>query len=171
MQSKLNEANAATLVVQSQLDKAKADSAQVQSQFELLKSASAQLQSELAQAKAGSDDLQSKLDQAKAGSSALQAQLAGAQAEVSRLRPLAEKPRPMPIATLVEKSGGSYSLNIKNQFLEPLRVDVTISRGGVGHPQSDLIEGGGSIDLEKLARGDSVQIANPDFDTVKLIVK
>jgi len=103
----------------------------------------------------------------------LQDQLAKAQADVARLRPLAERARHMPITTSIEKlhGGKSFTLTVKNEYLQPLHVDIVISRGGTKHPQANVIEGGGSLTLEKLAGGDILEISNPDFDTVKFTVK
>jgi septal ring factor EnvC (AmiA/AmiB activator) len=170
--TQLDQANSGLAQLRTQLDQSNAGSTQIQSQLDQAKAAAADLQSQLDQAKSGGSQLQSQLDQAKSGSADLQAQLAKAQDEVSRLQPLAARSRPMPITTSITKShGNSFRLNIKNLYLQPMKIQVTITRAGRAHPQTNLIEAGGSIDLDKLAAGDVVEIAHPDYDTARLTIK
>jgi predicted nuclease with TOPRIM domain len=183
LQSQLDKAKSRQADMQSRLDnaanEAKARSADLQSQLDKAKSQLSDLQAKLNQANDGSSRLQSQLDRAVSQSMDLQSRLQKAEGEVARLQPLALKARHMPVTTSFDRShwGGSFPmqnsfmLNIVSRSSQPLKVNITIAGPEKTRTQSNVIEVGTTLKVERLAAGDKVVIVSEGFDPVSLTVQ
>jgi multidrug efflux pump subunit AcrA (membrane-fusion protein) len=173
LQSQVDQAKSASADLQTQLDKAKAQTADVQAQLDKSKAQSADLQSQLAQATAGSRQLLTQLDQAKIQSMDMQQRLQKAEADVAQLQPMLLKTRQMPVTTSFEKEhwGRGVTLHVNNLNQQPLSVNITISSQGKTRSQSNVIGAAATLNVEKLATGDTVDIASDGYDTTHLTVQ
>ena len=79
----------------------------------------------------------------------------------------------MPVTTSFEKihGGRSFTLHISNLYLQPLSVDISITGPEKTRSQSNVIGGGGTLAVEKLAAGENVVIASDGYDPVNLTVQ
>jgi septal ring factor EnvC (AmiA/AmiB activator) len=172
LQAQLDQAKEATNLQQGQIDKAKADAADLQSRLDKAKAQSADLQGQVNQANAGSAQLVTQLDQAKIQSMDLQTRLQKAESDITQLQPLLLRARHLPVTTSFEKHGDrAYTLHVKNLYLQPMSVDITISGTGETRNQSNVIGGGGTLNVDKLAAGDNVVIASDGYDSVNITVQ
>jgi uncharacterized phage infection (PIP) family protein YhgE len=173
LQSQMALGKDALTQVQSQLDKAKAQSADLQVQQDSAKAQSAGLQTQLNQATSGSDQLLTQLDQAKILSLDLESRLQTAERDITELQPLLLKARHMPVTTSFEKlhGSGSFTLHINNLYLQPVNVDITTNGTDKTRSQSSIIGGGATLNVDKLAAGESIVIASAGFDPVNLTVQ
>jgi len=173
LQSQVDQSKNASADLQSQVDKAKSQLADLQSQVDKAKAQSADVQSELDQANSQSAQRLTQLDQAKSQAMDLQSQLNNAQSDIAALRPLAARARHMPVSTSIDKSfwSSSYTLHVTNSYPQPISVNITVSGTGKPRSQSNVIAGGGSIDVEKLSAGDKVVITGDGYDPVNVGVQ
>ncbi len=196
LQSQLDKDKAQLAALQSQLDQDKAqltDVSSLQSELAASKAQTADLQSEVAKAKAqtvdlqiqlrrandGSSQLLTQLDEAKSHSMDLQARFDREDSALTRLQPLIEKARHMPVATAFEKSSWSsafsmnpvYRLRIDSRSPDSLGVFITIVQGVGTRSQSGTIASGGLLTVDKLRVGDKVTIDSEGFDPVNLTVQ
>ncbi len=171
LQAQLDQAKQGTGQLQAQLDKSKADTADLQTKLNNSKAQVADLQGQLNQANAGSAQMVSQLDQAKIQTMDLQARLQKAESDLSQLQPLLLRARHIPLTTSVEKTHGSFTLHIKNLYLQPLSVDISITGPEKTRSQTNVIGGGGTLDVDKLNAGDNVVVASDGYDPVNLVVK
>jgi septal ring factor EnvC (AmiA/AmiB activator) len=171
LQAQLDQAKPALADMQSQLDKSKTQTADVQAQLDKSKAQSADLQNQLGQATAGSTQLLTQLDQSKIQSMDLQARLQKAEADIAQLQPMLLKTRHMPVTTSFEKEhwGKGITLHVNNLNQQPLAVEITIdSKGNPPRSQSNVIGAAGTLNVDKLAGGDSVVVASDGYDTLNL---
>jgi len=85
----------------------------------------------------------------------------------------------MPVTTSFESSSwgssfsthNGYTLRINNLNPQPLKVDVTVTGAGKTRTQSNIIEVGATVNVEKLASGESVVIASEGYNPVHLTVQ
>ena len=182
LQSQIDKAKGQLADLQSQVEKAKAEkaeSAKLQAQLDQAKAQSADLQGQLTQAAAGSSQAAAQLVQAKSQVSDLQSRLQKAQSDLAKLQPLVLKVRHMPVTTSFDANtwgssfGGhsGFTLRINNLSPQPLTVDTTVTGPGTPRSQSNVIEVGATLKVEKLAAGDNVVITSEGFDPVNLTVK
>ena len=131
-QSLLQLSKDASTQLQSQLDSEKTRSTALQSQVDKDKAQLADMQTQINLANSGSSQLIRQLDQAKIQSMDLQARLQTAENDVAQLQPLLLKARHMPVTTSFEKvhGGRRFTLQIKNLYLQPLNVTVTVTGSG-----------------------------------------
>jgi uncharacterized protein YhaN len=178
LQSQVDQLRSASEQHQLRLDEARAQSADLQAQLDRARVQSTDLQGKLGQAVSRSTQLLAQLDEAKARSTDLQAQLQKARSDIDQLQPVVEKARHMPIKTSFEAVHGgpfsiggsahSFTLHVNNLYLEPLSVNVTISNAAGNRSHSSIIGAGATLNIEKLAAGDSVVIASEGYDSVSV---
>ena len=114
--------------------------------------------------------LAAQLDQAKIQSMDLQSRLQKAEGEIAELQPLLLKARHMPVTTSLEKvhGGRSFTLHINNLNVQPLSVNVSITGPDKARSQTNIIGASATLNVEKLAPGETVVIASDGFDPVTL---
>ncbi len=171
LQAQLDQTKQGTTQLQAQLDKSKADFADLQTKLNSSKAQAVDLQGQLSQANAGSAQMVTQLDQAKIQTMDLQARLQKAEADLSQLQPLLLRARHIPLTTSMEKTHGSFTLHIKNLYLQPLGVDISISGPEKTRSQTNVIGGGGMLDVDKLNAGENVVVASDGYDPLNLTVK
>jgi hypothetical protein len=173
LQSQVEQSKNTAADLQSQVDKAKAQLADLQSQLDKAKQQSADVQSELDQANTQSAERLTQLDQAKSQAMDLQSQLNNAQSDIAALRPLAVRARHMPISTSLDKSfwSSSFTLHISNSYPQPISVNISVTGPGKPRSQSNVIAGGGTLDVEKLSAGEKVVITADGYDPVNVAVQ
>jgi uncharacterized phage infection (PIP) family protein YhgE len=169
-QSQLDQSKDSLSQAQAQLDKAKAMAVDQQAQIDKSKAQAADLQSQLSQATAGSTQLLSQLDQAKIQSMDLQSRLQKAESDIAQLQPMLLKAGHMPVTTSFEKErwGHGVTLHVNNLNQQPLTVNITITSQGNTRRQSNVIGAGATLNVEKLAAGDTVLIASDGYESVSL---
>jgi hypothetical protein len=101
-----------------------------------------------------------------------------AEGEITRLQPLVQRARRLPVTTSFERVSGSafefvsgahtLTLHINNPFPQPLSVVVTVANAAKTTSQAVTIAGGSTLNVEKLAEGDKVLIASEGYDPVNL---
>jgi len=170
LQVQLDKSKAQQTEIQAQLDRSKAQSTDLQAQLDKAKVQSADLQAQLNQATSGSSQLLTQLDQAKIQSMDLQSRLQKAEGEIAELQPLLLKARHMPVTTSLEKvhGGRSFTLHINNLNVQPLSVNVSITGPDKARSQTNIIGASATLNVEKLAPGETVVIASDGFDPVTL---
>jgi DNA repair exonuclease SbcCD ATPase subunit len=178
LQSQVDQLKGASEQHQLKLDEARAQSAELQAQLDRVKVQLGVLQAQLSQAASRSSQLLAQLDQEKARSLDLQSQLQKTKGDIAQLQPVVEKARHMPIKTSFEKILGgpfeivsaarSLTLHVNNLYLEPLSVDIAITSAGNTRSLSRTIEAGATLNIEKLADGDTVVISSEGYDPVSL---
>ncbi len=173
LQSQVDQAKSASADLQTQLDKAKAQTADVQAQLDKSKAQSADLQNQLTQATAGSTQLLTQLDQAKIQSMDMQQRLQKAESDIAQLQPMLLKTRHMPVTTTLEKEHWAHgvTLHVNNLNQQPLSVNITISSQGKNRSQSNVIGAAASLNVDKLAGGDTVDIASDGYDSMHLTIQ
>jgi hypothetical protein len=109
----------------------------------------------------------------------LQSKLQKAESDLAKVQPLVLKARNMPVTTSFESSqwGSSFSthsgftLRINNLNPQPLKVDITVTGAGKTRTQSNTVAVGATVNVEKLAAGESVVIASEGYNPVRLTVQ
>jgi multidrug efflux pump subunit AcrA (membrane-fusion protein) len=173
--------------LQSQLDRAKALAAGLQAQLNRDQSQQADLQVQLAQAKAlasgrqtqfdrlsqESASLRAQLDQVRSQGAETQAQLAKAQADLTRVHPLVVESRQLHLSTAFEKSfwDQRFTLHISNTGTDALNLRITISGPDKTRAQMAVLEGGASLNIERLPAGENVVIASDGFEPLNLVAR
>lgn len=171
LQAQLDQTKQSTGQMSAQLDKSKADYADLQTKLNSSKAQAADLQNQVTQANSGSAQLVTQLDQAKIQNMDLQTKLQKAENDLTQLQPLLLRARHIPLTTSLDKHGGSYVLHVKNLYLEPISVDVSISGPEKTRSQTNVIGGGESLAIDKLALGDNVVVSSDGYDPINLTVK
>ncbi len=187
-----------TTALQQQLDAAKAQSDDQQKQLKSLQTQKTDLQAQLTKSQASEADLSSQLDKSKQLVASLQTnvgraidsaarsqkQLDAANAHAADLQTMldkamndAEKPgtaavevRPLPMAVSFEKAlwGGKYTLHLRNQSSELLRINVSVDSGAVS---ASTVQAGTMFDVSNLKEGSSVVVSSNGFASIVLTVK
>jgi peptidoglycan hydrolase CwlO-like protein len=170
LQTQLDKAKATGGDLQAQVDRDKAQQADLQAQLNKSQAQGADLQGQLNQATAGSRQLLTQLDQANIQSLDLRSRLQKAESDLAQLQPLLLKTRHLPVTTALERGQGGYVLHVNNLYLQPLSVNVTSSGPGGTRSQSNVIGGGATLNVDKLAAGDQVVVASEGYDPVKVPV-
>jgi hypothetical protein len=131
------------------------------------------MQTQINLANSGSSQLICQLDLAKIQSMDLQARLQTAENDVAQLQPMLLKARHMPVTTSFEKAHGGrrFTLQIKNLYLQPLNVTVTVNGSGKNRSQSNTIGGGGTLSVTELSAGEKIVVASEGYDPVNLTVQ
>ena len=101
----------------------------------------------------------------------LRGRLQKAESDLAQLQPLLLKARHLPITTSLEQAGGGFTLHVANLNLQPLSVAVTTTGSGRSRSQSTVIGGGATLNVAKLAAGDTVVIASEGYDPVSVAVQ
>jgi len=173
LQTKVDQSKDALAQLQAQVDRDKTQSADLQAQLDKAKAQSADLQAQVSQATAGSAQLLTQLDQAKIQSLDLQTRLQTAESDIAQLQPLLMKARHMPVTTSFENvhGGRGFTLKIMNLYPQPLTVNITIEGAQKSRSQSNVIAGGATLNVDKLAAGEKVVIASEGCDPVNLTVQ
>lgn len=171
LQARLDQTKQSTGQMSSQLDKSKADLADLQTKLTSSRAQAADLQTQVTQANAGSAQLVTQLDQQKIQNMDLQAKLQKAENDLTQLQPLLLRARHIPLTTSLDKHGGSYTLHIRNLYLEPISVDISISGPEKTRSQTNVIGGGESLAVDKLALGENVVVSSDGYDPINLTVK
>ncbi|HEY1763618.1 MAG TPA: hypothetical protein VGF85_01765 [Opitutaceae bacterium] len=171
LQAQLDQAKQSTGQMSAQFDKSKADMADLQTKLNSSKAQAADLQTQVTQANSGAAQLVTQLDQSKIQNMDLQTRLQKAENDLNQLQPLLLRARHIPLTTSLEKHGGSYTLRIKNLYLEPISVDVSISGPEKTRSQTNVIGGGEALAVDKLALGDTVVVSSDGYDPINLTVK
>ena len=168
LQTQLERAKASSSQTLSQLDNAKAQSVDLQSQLDKSKAQAAEFESQSKQASAGSYQLLSQINQDKIQVNDLQTRLQKAESDIAQLQPLLLKARHMPITTSFEHSheAGDFTLHIKNLYLQPTSVHLTIAGNGRSRSQSNVIGSGGTLDVGRIPAGDAVTISSEGYDPI-----
>jgi hypothetical protein len=166
--------------LQSQLDQAKAQSAGLQAELATERSHRKDLQPELDEAKAEvsrarteSSSLQAQLDQARSQAADAQAQLAKAQRVLTQVHPLIVEARKLPLNTTFEKSfwDQGFTLHINNTGTPSLNLRITISGQDRTRAQMTVLEGGATVNIERLPPGEKVAISSDGFDPINLTAR
>jgi uncharacterized phage infection (PIP) family protein YhgE len=171
LQAQLDQAKQSTGQLTAQLDKSKAETADLQTKLNSSRAQTADLQNQLNQANSGSAQLVSQLDQAKIQTMDLQARLQKAESDLSQLQPLLLRARHIPLTTSIDKHAGSYILHIRNLYLQPLSVDISISGPDKTRSQTNVIGGGETLNVDKLAAGENVVVSSDGYDPINLTIK
>jgi hypothetical protein len=79
----------------------------------------------------------------------------------------------MPVTTSFQKvhGGRRFILQIKNLYLQPLTVTVTVTGPGKNRSQSNIIGGGGTLNVAELSAGEKIVVASEGYDPVNLTVQ
>jgi septal ring factor EnvC (AmiA/AmiB activator) len=172
LQSQLDQSKSAATDLQSQLDKSRTQTADVQAQLDKSEAQSADLQNQLGQASAGSTQLLTQLDQAKIQSMDMQQRLQKAESDIAQLQPMLLKTRHMPVTTSFDKEhwGHGVTLHVNNLDQQPLSVSLAINSQGKTRSQSNVIGAAATLNVEKLATGDTVDITSDGYDPAHLTV-
>jgi len=181
LRSQLVKAAAQAADLQAQLDGAKTRLSGLQSQAESATSRAAELEAQLAGAASRATQLQTQLDQETARGSDLQARLKKAEADIAGLQPLVRRGRRLPITTSVERDQGSLlgwaggrgslTLHIVNPFPESLPVAITVNGPDTNRSVTGSIAGASTLNIEKLAGGQTVVISSEGYDPVTVAIK
>jgi myosin heavy subunit len=194
----LDTANTKATALQQQLDEAKAQSDDQQKQLNSLQGQKTDLQAQLTKSQADWAALSSQLDKSKqlvaslqtnvareidaAAKSQKQADLANAHAvdlqtmldkainDASKPDTEAVEVRPLPVSSSFEKAswGGKYTLHIRNQLSQPLRINVSVDKGAVS---ATTVQPGAMFDVSSLKEGSSVVVSSDGFASVVLTAK
>jgi septal ring factor EnvC (AmiA/AmiB activator) len=170
LQAQLDQSKSAATQAQALLDKAKSQSVDLQAQLDKAKAQSADFESQLHQATAGSTQLLTQLDQAKIQTMDLQSRLQKAEGDLAQLQPMLLKARHMPVTTSLEKvhGGRNFTLHINNLYLQPLNLTIAITGAGKTRSQSNIVGAGATLDVEKVAAGETAVISSDGYDPVNV---
>jgi hypothetical protein len=171
LQTQLDKSKDAVNQLQTQTDRDQARLGDLQAQLNKSQAQSADLQGQLNQATAGSRQLLTQLDEAKIQALDLRARLQKAESDLADLQPILLKARHLPVTTSLEKVRGGFTLHVNNLYLQPLSVEVTTTGPGPTRTQSNVIGGGGTLNVEGLAAGENVAIAGEGFDPVNVPIQ
>lgn len=156
--------------LQAQLDQSRSE---LQALQQKTQTESTDLQAQLKQANETSTGLRSQLDQAKSENEGLKTQLAKAKTDLANLQlpPVAAKAtRPLPLSTEFKKSffGKEFSLQLKNQGGDPLKLDIQVTGSEKTPSRSVVVEGNHTLKLDNVTPGATIVIASEGFEPVSL---
>jgi hypothetical protein len=166
--------------LQAQLDQAKAQLAGLQAELAKAQSQRKDLQPELdearaqfTRARADADSLQDQLDVAKRQTADAQAQLAKAQRIITQVHPLIVEARKLPLNTTFEKSfwDQSFTLHINNTGIPSLNLRIAITGLDKPRGQMTVLDGGETVNIERLPPGEKVLISSGGFDPISLTAR
>jgi hypothetical protein len=194
----LDTANSKATALQQQLDAAKAQSEDQQKQLNSLQGQKTDLQAQLTKSQASEANLASQLDKSKELVASLQANVGQANDSAAKSKMLSElanaratelqtmldkamndaaKPgteavevRPLPVASSFEKAmwGGKYTLHLRNQGSQLLRINASVDAGAVS---AATVQAGAVFDVSNLKEGSSVVVSSDGFASVVLTAK
>ena len=156
--------------LQAQLTKSMASNADLSSQLEKSKQLVASLQANVDRANDSAARSQKQLDAANSHAADLQTMLDKAVNDAAKPGTAAVEVRPLPISSSFEKAfwGGKYTLHLKNQGSELLRINVAVDGGSVS---AATVQAGTMFDVSNLKEGSSVVVSSDGFTSVVLTVK
>jgi hypothetical protein len=166
LQAQLERTKATGAQTQAQLDASKAQATDLQSQLDKSRAQSTDFEAQVKQASAGSYQLLSQINQDKIQANDLQARLQKAESDIAQLQPMLLKARHLPVTTSFDRShgGDTFILHIKNLYLEPVSVKITVAGNGKSRSQSNILGPGASLDVGRIVAGEAVTIASESYD-------
>jgi hypothetical protein len=169
-QKQLNSLQGQKTDLQAQLTKSQADAANQTSQLEKSKELVTSLQANAGQANESAAGSKKQLEAANAHAADLQAMLDKAMNDATRPDTAAVEVRPLPVASSFEKAtwGGKYTLHLRNQGSELLRINVSVDAGPVS---ASTVQAGAVFDVSKLKEGTSVVVSSAGFASIVLTAK
>jgi hypothetical protein len=170
LQSQVGAAMAQAAGLQSQASRDQVLRTDLQAQLAGAKAQAADARARLATAQGQREDLQSQLAGARAQAADAQAKLAAAQSDLAKLHPLIVEARHMPLLASFEKSfwDQRFTLHVSNPGTQPMNVRITASGPEKTRYQAAVIEGGATVNIERLPPGEKVVISSDGFDPLSL---
>jgi outer membrane murein-binding lipoprotein Lpp len=128
--------------------------------------------SELVKANSDLAESQEKIKSLEQDLVSTKSALEEAESEISKLQPLADKARQLPVRTRLNHIGvgSAYTLVFRNESRVAMRFFVVITSASHAKTYNSVIEAGKIWVLPRLAAGDVVEIASEGFDTYKVSV-